>query len=267
VETAMEHLLGEVAAELLEAGRGAVRLECCIRCISGEPVGVSVGLFEPTVSAGHLFGVLRMPFERLRLPGPVTAIRVAATATAPLEPRQGTLFAGEEPAGQPRDVALLVDRLIGRLGRHAVVGVRLVPDAQPEFGWHREVLASDSRRRRRKKPAAELPPRPIRLLPRPIALQASSSAPGDTEGGQSHFCGLLPQKSGQSPEHFPRQFRLNNRQHVVAGGWGPERIETGWWRGQTIGRDYYQVETTTGRRFWLFRRLRDGRWFLHGIFE
>ena len=27
------------------------------------------------------------------------------------------------------------------------------------------------------------------------------------------------------------------------------------------------IETTTGHRYWLFRRLRDGRWFLHGTFE
>jgi hypothetical protein len=26
------------------------------------------------------------------------------------------------------------------------------------------------------------------------------------------------------------------------------------------------VETDSGERFWLFRRLRDGSWFLHGMF-
>jgi hypothetical protein len=34
-----------------------------------------------------------------------------------------------------------------------------------------------------------------------------------------------------------------------------------------VRRDYYQIETTTGRRYWLFRRLDDRRWFLHGWFE
>jgi protein ImuB len=33
-----------------------------------------------------------------------------------------------------------------------------------------------------------------------------------------------------------------------------------------VRRDYYLVETTAGRRFWLFRALEDGRWFLHGAF-
>jgi protein ImuB len=34
-----------------------------------------------------------------------------------------------------------------------------------------------------------------------------------------------------------------------------------------VQRDYYRIETTTGRRFWLFRRLNDAKWFLHGIFD
>jgi protein ImuB len=59
---------------------------------------------------------------------------------------------------------------------------------------------------------------------------------------------------------------------------GPERIETAWWRGPTVRRDYYVVETMTGGRYWIFRRLgfrrpgsgpanRSGsEWFLHGTF-
>jgi protein ImuB len=69
------------------------------------------------------------------------------------------------------------------------------------------------------------------------------------------------------PDGPPLKFSHSGGQHQVARTWGPERIETGWWRSQPVGRDYYRVETTTGRRFWLFRRLRDGRWFLHGTFE
>jgi protein ImuB len=62
------------------------------------------------------------------------------------------------------------------------------------------------------------------------------------------------------------RFRLRAEQHQVARAWGPERIETGWWRKWPVRRDYYRVETTAGQRFWLFRRLQDGKWFLHGAF-
>ena len=65
----------------------------------------------------------------------------------------------------------------------------------------------------------------------------------------------------------PLWFHFAGQQHHVAQVWGPERIETGWWRGRPVGRDYFRVETTAGRRFWLFRRLRDEKWFLQGMFE
>jgi protein ImuB len=48
---------------------------------------------------------------------------------------------------------------------------------------------------------------------------------------------------------------------------GPERIETGWWDGHDIRRDYYVALTRTGVRLWLFRERPPGRgWFLHGVF-
>jgi protein ImuB len=85
----------------------------------------------------------------------------------------------------------------------------------------------------------------LRFLPQPVALATISVMPDGPP-----FC-----------------FRLRGREHRIARCWGPERIETGWWRGRPIARDYYRVETTTGQRFWLFRSLEEGRWFLQGNFE
>ncbi len=48
---------------------------------------------------------------------------------------------------------------------------------------------------------------------------------------------------------------------------GPERIETGWWDGHDVRRDYYVAWTRAGVRLWIFReRPPDGGWFLHGVF-
>jgi hypothetical protein len=48
---------------------------------------------------------------------------------------------------------------------------------------------------------------------------------------------------------------------------GPERIETGWFRGREVRRDYYRVTLVDGRRWWIFRERRTGGWFLHGLFD
>ena len=87
--------------------------------------------------------------------------------------------------------------------------------------------------------------RPLRLLTAPIYIHATSVV----------------------PDGPPIRFPWRGREHRVARWWGPERIETGWWRGPHVRRDYYRVDTTSGERFWLFRERTDGEWFVHGVFE
>ena len=48
---------------------------------------------------------------------------------------------------------------------------------------------------------------------------------------------------------------------------GPERIESGWWDGGDVRRDYYVVRTTQGADLWVFRDLADSNWYLHGFWS
>jgi protein ImuB len=48
---------------------------------------------------------------------------------------------------------------------------------------------------------------------------------------------------------------------------GPERIESGWWDGRDVARDYFLARDGCGARFWVFRERRErGGWYLHGVF-
>ncbi|MDY1549560.1 Y-family DNA polymerase [Luteibacter sahnii] len=48
---------------------------------------------------------------------------------------------------------------------------------------------------------------------------------------------------------------------------GPERMETGWWDGGPVRRDYYIVETAQGQRAWAFLPPDEAQgWMLHGWF-
>jgi len=47
---------------------------------------------------------------------------------------------------------------------------------------------------------------------------------------------------------------------------GPERIESGWWDGMDVARDYYVAQGRNGSRLWVFRDHRSGGWFVHGLF-
>ncbi len=48
---------------------------------------------------------------------------------------------------------------------------------------------------------------------------------------------------------------------------GPERIESGWWDGDDVRRDYYLIETRDGRRAWAFHPTgNSGSLWIHGWF-
>jgi protein ImuB len=248
-----------VAARLTRCGRGATCLECRLHCPPAGNVDLSVGLYRATASARHLLDLVRMRLERASLPAPVAALSVCAAETAALEYRQQELFCDGPPRERPRQLAALIDRLSSRLGRRAVLRTVLLAEAQPELAYRYEPLVEGEgsrrvrRRTSRRGGMQELtlsqghaaPARPLRLFPRPVFLAAISV----------------------TPDGPPFHFRWRGREHRVAQSRGPERIETGWWRGRAIGRDYYRVQTAAGDCLWLFRRLRDGQWFLHGAFE
>jgi protein ImuB len=45
---------------------------------------------------------------------------------------------------------------------------------------------------------------------------------------------------------------------------GPERIESGWWDGADVARDYYVARDSRGSLLWIYRDVLG--WFLHGVF-
>jgi protein ImuB len=52
---------------------------------------------------------------------------------------------------------------------------------------------------------------------------------------------------------------------------GPERIESGWWDGKGVARDYYVARQcgpshSHGARLWVFQERQSKRWYLHGVF-
>ncbi len=257
ISTALEQLVRRLTAMLAQAGRGAMRLDCLLKCSVGEPRHVAVGLFRPSAWANHLVQLLQVQFDSLRLPGPVDSIRLTAASTAPLELRQHELFSEGRTRIQPHHLSGLIDRLSNRLGRTCVMRVRLIPDAQPELACHYtplvlgnkgvgSILCEAPRKPVRQNrpdpfisPTPLSQPRPLRLLTQPVRL------PGGIDG----------------------PFYFAGRQHRIVRRLGPERIETGWWRGRTVARDYYRIETTTGHCYWVFRRLPAGPWFLHGMFD
>jgi protein ImuB len=291
----VERLVGECVSPLAVRGRGVlalqVRLErsqcadpraACMPTANVAPLVIDVGLFQPSANVKHLVDLVRLRMERMRMPSEIEGIAVDVVAIGEIACRQRTLFeshsglngadsglygAGSGAASaSAHEVGMLFDRLSGRLGRGAVFVPQLVADAQPEHAWAPTPPAAKKAATSMAVPKAPAAPRsakgsggvlrgdlerhaaperrPLWMLPRPVPLEAVSVA----------------------PDGPPVRFRHGSETHEIAKAHGPERIETAWWRGPTVRRDYYVVETKTGARYWLFRRLRGGEWFLHGMF-
>jgi len=276
LESILQRLIGEIAETLTARQEGAQQLVCRLLCVGKEPVQLLVGTLQPTAVAAHLCELIRLQLERITLAREVLAVHVEVTASGPLGAQQQEFFdAGVNRDGE-KHLAVLLDRLSSRLGEKAVLRPRLHPDPQPEYANRLETVLTQNRlasppHSALRTPHSAFPPnpkseirnpkffppvpdyqfttaitaRPLCLKPRPIPIEVISVV----------------------PDGPPIRFRWHTTEHVIQSRWGPERIETGWWRGPHVRRDYYRVETTTGQRFWLFRQNDTGKWFLHGAFE
>lgn len=300
-------LVEECVRPLAAAGRGVTALQVRLeRQAAGRPAGrrgaeepssrggpaapvvVDVGLFRPSVSVPHLTELVRLRMSRMSLPAEVEGVAVEVVAAADVVSRQRWLFGDGEPEGA---VDQLLDRLSGRLGRAAVFEPRTVADAQPEHAWiavppcaqgGAPRIGGDDAGVPRPAPSAARSARavhdgwddavgvtarrPTLLLPRPVRLETASRPAGGNRASWSTFVPAwfrwLSRPSGLGEARKRRVLRAQ----------GPERIETAWWRGPCVRRDYFLVECAAveeeagAERFWIFRRLRDDAWFLHGIF-
>lgn len=231
----IRRLLVELTDQLRAQGRGALKLECQL-----DQTHFHVGLYEPSACAHYLWQLLEVPWERLRLPGPIAWLAVRAPLTVCTTHRQQELFASSLSGQVGREWTVLIERLSSRLGKDQVSRAELLNGAEPERAY-RYVAWLDRSRRTAVEPAAH---RPLQLLATLLPLEEVELAPDDT----------------------PRAFRCRQTRHEIHRCWGPERIVTSWWRQRTVARDYYQVETTTGARLWICQQHANRAWFLHGVF-
>lgn len=265
LEAALAQLVEQATSQVAARRQGILRLEICLVHAEQQDTQLTVGTLRPSPSEAHLMELVSTRLERTELAEEVTGLCLTVTAAAPLESRQHQLFDTVEHSHTDQEFARLIDRLSSRLGKQQVVRTELLPDAQPELAV-RWVPALDSRGTHR--PSRQNRPTQQSQQP-PFALPITGPIPWPAAARPLRLP-AEPQPVGVTslmPDGPPIRFRYGDRMQTVGRWWGPERIETGWWRKQPIRRDYYRVETYSGQRFWLFRHITQGSWFLHGEFE
>lgn len=222
------------------------------------PTPFELRLAAPEFEASRFAALLAEHFNRLALPASVRRIELrsgellpiaaadktgADKAHAVLSAGSGSLWrAGEQGGTAGRETPALLERLRARLGHDAVHGLCLLADPRPEAGWCVAEPALGGGRG---------------------TVSVQDAVPGHVTGA-----GVGPGRHLRRP-----LWLLRAPQHLGAlpAGWrlldGPERIETGWWDGHEVARDYYLLRDAAGAELWAFRdRQPPHHWFLHGVF-
>ena len=280
VEAVIRALAGELAVLLERHGEGARRLEVSLFRVDGAVKRLEAGTSRPLRDPATMGRLFRERIEAAGEDGLDTGygfdlVRLSALAVEPHAATAPGLPATHGPriAG-PDEFADLVDRLGARLGQRRIVRLEPRDSHIPEFAVM-AVPAAASRAPARgagalplagggragaaaalavdpeDMPGPALPARPLRLFAEPERIETIAAV----------------------PDGPPLRFRWRRLMHEVAAIEGPERIAPEWWRaGDGLTRDYFRVEDTQGRRFWLFRaglygtETMDPRWFIHGVF-
>jgi len=248
----LPHLADAAAALLFAAKRLFVQLEAFLRARAAAARCIALRLHHEDLpqtellirfvaasrDAGHFAALARERLDRLALPAPVRSISLEVSEMQPYAVHDAGLF--PDGGGIPEEWDRLLERLQARLGIDTVHGVAVADDHRPERAGLDAPLAASS-------PGGgppRRPGRPLWLLRRPRAIAESN------EGLQ------LDRGAGLDPR---------GRLTLLA---GPERIESGWWDGEDIARDYFIARSEDRALLWIYRqRGGESRWFLHGIFS
>ncbi|MBZ9868912.1 DNA polymerase Y family protein [Mesorhizobium sp. CA15] len=271
IERLVSRLAIALKTDLERRGEGARTLALLLFRVDGAVNRIAVGTSRP-MREPRL--IQRLFHERLTaLEQSIDAgfgfdlVRLSVLSVAAFDLAQGDLTG--ETDDDDADIALFADRVRARLGEAAVLkpvvveshlperAVKTVPFAEAPQG--RAPAAGRTPPPRTAPPMTVYPPeRPVRLFrsPEPIEVPAT-----------------------EIPEGPPMNFRWRRALYRVARAEGPERIAAEWWR-QLPGekeaptRDYYRIEDSEGRRYWLYRQglyssapqAAPPRWFMHGVF-
>jgi len=230
----LERVLGELEDFLRARQSGIELLMLRLHHRTMDPTRVTLRLAAAELQARRFSELLALQMSRLVLPAPVTRCELRSGALRSFVAHSAPLWRpGEHGGGATRQSTALIERLRARLGSDAVYGLCLVPEHRPESAWRvTDVLAARSSpyvTSPTGTPTAVMARRPLWLLHEPEVLPWAL-------------------------EHL----RLID---------GPERIETGWWDGREIARDYYVARDESGAELWVYReRLSPHGWYLHGVF-
>jgi protein ImuB len=234
--TVLAPLLVDLGRFLQERQCGITELECRLRHRHAPATRCHLRLAAPVANVARLTELLGERLSTLVLPEPVRSCEIRSGLPVRRVLASNSLWQpGEYGGSGGPESPELIERLRVRLGHESVYGLQVLHSHRPESAWGQcEPKVTGGTQ---PAPPSPLPAfrRPLWLLPAPQQLEEVDGVP--RRRGALRFVGDV------------------------------ERVETGWWDGGDVGRDYYTAFDIYGVQLWIFReRAEPHRWFLHGVF-
>jgi len=284
IETLVFLLAASLKSDLERRGEGARMLQLMLFRVDGAVSRISVGTSRPMRDpqfVRRLFRERLMALEDVIDAGcGFDLARLMVVSAAAFDQPQADLSGISNDEGA--DLALFADRIGARLGEGAIMKSARVESHLPEHAVSVLPFAKQVAKKVGKTPEMEAaeadialpwPERPIRVLRHPEPLDVPAT---------------------EVPEGPPLRFHWRRALYRVERAEGPERIAPEWWSmppdpkpreddaddrddalllslSVRLTRDYFRVEDTQGRRYWLYRQGQyasghQPSWFMHGIF-
>ena len=259
-------ILGALAPLLAELGKflesrqcGVMKLECLLRHRNHEPTSCVLRLAAPVADVRRLTELFGERLNALTLPEPVRSCELRSNSLVRRVFASNSVWQpGEYGGSAGAEAAELIERLRARLGTEAVHGLQVLAGHRPENAWGSAPLTGDERRPWMAGRVAT----PGTVPGRDLSPAAGSLTPRPPWPAFRRPMWLLPE-----PRLLSERDGLPRRRGPLRLLGEPERIETGWWDGGEIARDYYTATDIHSVRLWIFReRATPHRWFLHGVF-
>ncbi|MGE0582812.1 MAG: DNA polymerase Y family protein [Steroidobacteraceae bacterium] len=252
--------LAPMLAELevfLRSRQGSITaLECRLHHREGAVTRCRLRFAQPAFAAVAIGFLLGEHLATIALAAPVTACELASGRLVSRQSASAALWQPGEQGGRlANEAPALVERLRARLGEESVYGLCLVPEHRPEKAWQRVTALHGLA-------TAANASGPLPAARRPLPVAGSPS-----RGGEAIAAARRPLWLLSTPLLLPALGAWPHYEGPLEKLAGPERIETGWWDGRDIERDYYVMRSRAGVQLWVYRQRRTPHeWFLHGVF-
>lgn len=229
----LQRLLSEMEGFLRGHSAGVLECRLLLEHSGKQSSTITIRVAKPERNTDRLIRLAREHLSQAQLPATVLALAIQIDRLVPLIESSASWL--PDPRQQTDGWYQLLDKLAARLGGDNVYRLQAVDEHRPEQAWKSVGVSDKWKTISQNHYVQTTSPRPLILLPSPRKLLVDDDTP-----------------------------RCHGKIDLLA---GPERIETGWWDGQPVMRDYYVGRNPHGETLWLYRDLRTAcSWHLHGYF-